>query len=157
MAGFECSGNSPRSIEGLVSNGSWTGVPLRAVLDRAGIADQALEFVFFGADRGTEDVEFRAQTFTVEQQFGRSISRDQIGSAEPFLAWALNGEPLTTHQGAPLRLIVPGWYGVGRRRPQGVGSPRIRAALLARMSSAAPAGRSSLRIPSAYAWTTSGR
>ena len=33
-------------------------------------------------------------------------------SDEPFVAWALNGQPLTKHQGAPLRLIVPGWYGV---------------------------------------------
>src|SRR5262249_38699718 len=45
-------------------------------------------------------------------QFGRSLARDRALSADPFLAYALNGEPLTLHQGSPLRLIVPGWYGV---------------------------------------------
>jgi DMSO/TMAO reductase YedYZ molybdopterin-dependent catalytic subunit len=111
VAGFECSGNR-RPLQGLSSNGRWTGVPLRAVLDRAGVKAQGREFVFFGADRGKEEVEFRTQKFEVEQQFGRSLSRDQALSGEPFLAYALNGEPLTAHQGFPLRLIVPGWYGV---------------------------------------------
>lgn len=111
IAGFECSGNR-RPLQGLSSNGRFTGVPLRAVLDRARIKAQAREFVFFGADRGMEEVEFRAQKFAVEQQFGRSLPRDLALAPEPFLAYALNGEPLTKHQGAPLRLIVPGWYGV---------------------------------------------
>jgi DMSO/TMAO reductase YedYZ molybdopterin-dependent catalytic subunit len=44
--------------------------------------------------------------------FGRSLTRERALSPEPFLAWALAGEPLTKHQGAPLRLLVPGWYGV---------------------------------------------
>jgi DMSO/TMAO reductase YedYZ molybdopterin-dependent catalytic subunit len=112
VAGFECSGNSPRSIEGLASNAKWTGVPLKAVLDQAGVKAEAREFVFFGADHGTEEVEFRTSKYTVEQQFGRSLTREHALAAEPFLAWALNGEPLTKHQGFPLRLIVPGWYGV---------------------------------------------
>jgi DMSO/TMAO reductase YedYZ molybdopterin-dependent catalytic subunit len=110
VAGFECSGNR-RPLQGLVSNGRWTGVPLRAVLEQAGLKPQAREIVFFGADHGQEEVEFRTQKFTVEQQYGRSMSRDQAMAPEPFLAWALNGEPLTVHQGSPLRLIVPGWYG----------------------------------------------
>src|SRR5437016_4388947 len=50
IAGFECSGNSPRGMEGLASNGRWTGVPLKAVLDQAGVKAEAREFVFFGAD-----------------------------------------------------------------------------------------------------------
>jgi len=112
VAGFECSGNSPRGMEGLASNARWTGVPLRTVLDQAGVKTEAREFVFFGADHGTEEVEFRTTKVTVEQQFGRSLTREHAMAPEPFLAWALNGEPLTTHQGAPLRLIVPGWYGV---------------------------------------------
>jgi len=109
--GFECSGNR-RPLQGLVSNGRWTGVPLKAVLDRAGVKPQAREFVFFGADRGEEDVEFRGQTYKVDQQFGRSLPREKALSPEPVLAYALNGEPLTRHQGFPLRLLVPGWYGV---------------------------------------------
>ena len=96
----------------LSSNGRWTGVPLRAVLDRAGVKESAREFVFFGADKGEEEVEFRTQKYKVEQQFGRSLSREKAMSREPFVAWALGGEPLTKHQGAPLRLLVPGWYGV---------------------------------------------
>lgn len=112
VAGFECSGNSPRLMQGFASNGRWTGVPLRQVLEQAGVMRQAREFVFFGADKGPEEVEWRTQKFTVEQQFGRSLTREQAMSPEPFLAWALNGQPLTKHQGAPLRLIVPGWYGV---------------------------------------------
>ncbi len=112
VAGFECSGNSPRLMQGFAGNGKWTGVPLRLVFDRAGIHRDAREFVFFGADKGPEEIEWRAQKFNVEQQFGRSLPREQAMSGEPFLAWALNGQPLTINQGAPLRLIVPGWYGV---------------------------------------------
>lgn len=111
VAGFECSGNR-RPIQGLISNGRWTGVPLQTVLDRAGVKREAREFVFFGADRGEEQVEFRGQTFPLEQQFGRSLPREKALSADPLLAYAFNGEPLTRHQGSPLRLIVPGWYGV---------------------------------------------
>jgi hypothetical protein len=68
--------------------------------------------VFFGADHGEEEIEWRTQKFKLDQQFGRSLNREQALSGTPFLAWALNGEPLTRHQGSPLRLIVPGWYGV---------------------------------------------
>jgi DMSO/TMAO reductase YedYZ molybdopterin-dependent catalytic subunit len=110
IAGFECSGNR-RPLQGLSSNGRWTGLPLRTVLDGAGVKPQAREIVFFGADRGKEEVEFRTQKYEVEQQYGRSLPRDIALSPEPFLAYALNGEPLTRHQGSPLRLIVPGWYG----------------------------------------------
>jgi DMSO/TMAO reductase YedYZ molybdopterin-dependent catalytic subunit len=110
IAGFECSGNR-RPLQGLIGNGRWTGVALRTVLDRAGVRAAAREFVFLGADKGPEEVEFRTQKFSVEQQYGRSMPRDKAMSPEPFLAYALNGEPLTRHQGSPLRLIVPGWYG----------------------------------------------
>src|SRR5438105_7735239 len=51
VVGFECSGNR-RPMQGLSSNGRWTGVSVRAVLDQAGVKPQAREFVFFGADRG---------------------------------------------------------------------------------------------------------
>ena len=108
--GFECSGNRG-PLNGLSSNGRWTGVSLRTVLQRAGVQDAAREFVFFGADRGEEEVLWRGRTFTVDQQYGRSLERDQALSDEPLLAYALNGEPLSEHQGRPLRLLVPGWYG----------------------------------------------
>lgn len=109
--GFECSGNRG-PLNGLSSNGRWMGVSLRAVLDRAGVKPEAREFVFFGADHGEEEVEFRGRTYPVDQQFGRSLPREKALSQEPILAYALNGEPLTSHQGFPLRLLVPGWYGV---------------------------------------------
>jgi DMSO/TMAO reductase YedYZ molybdopterin-dependent catalytic subunit len=112
IAGFECSGNGRGRMQGLVSNGRWTGVPLRAVLERAGVKADAREFVFFGADHGEEQVEFRSQTYAVDQQFGRSLPRDRALAPEPILAYSLHGEPLTRHQGFPLRLVVPGWYGV---------------------------------------------
>jgi DMSO/TMAO reductase YedYZ molybdopterin-dependent catalytic subunit len=111
VAGFECSGNRG-PIQGLCGNGRWTGVPLKAVLDAAGVKAATREFVFFGADHGEEEVEWRTQKYKVDYQFGRSLNREQALSGTPFLAWALNGEPLTRHQGSPLRLIVPGWYGV---------------------------------------------
>ena len=108
--GFECSGNRG-PVNGLSSNGRWRGVPLRAVLERAGVQPEAREFVLFGADHGEEDVEWRGSTYTVDQHYGRSLQRDRALSDEPLLAYSLNDEPLTTHQGRPLRLLVPGWYG----------------------------------------------
>src|SRR5262245_16112122 len=109
--GFECSGNR-RPLQGLSSNGRWTGVPLKTVLDMAGVKPNAKEFVFFGADKGEEDVDFRGNVTKVVQQFGRSMQREKALSPELLLAYNMNGEPLTKHQGFPLRLIVPGWYGV---------------------------------------------
>jgi DMSO/TMAO reductase YedYZ molybdopterin-dependent catalytic subunit len=111
VAGFECSGNRG-PLNGLCGNGKWTGLPLKTVLDSAGVKASAREFVFFGADHGEEEVEWRTQKFKIDVPFGRSLNREKAMSNDPFLAWALNGEPLTKHQGAPLRLLVPGWYGV---------------------------------------------
>lgn len=111
VAGFECSGNSRRAMQGLVSNGRWTGVPLRDILARAGVRDDAREVVFFGADKGMEEVEFRGRKYEVEQHYGRSVSLQKATTPEPLVAYALNGEPLTVHQGFPLRLMMPGWYG----------------------------------------------
>jgi len=111
VAGFECSGNRG-PLQGLSSNARWTGIQLKTVLEKAGVKPQAREFVFFGADRGEEEVEWRTQKFKVEQQFGRALNREKALSSDPMLVWALNGDPLTLHQGLPLRLLVPGWYGV---------------------------------------------
>jgi DMSO/TMAO reductase YedYZ molybdopterin-dependent catalytic subunit len=111
IAGFECSGNRG-PLQGLSGNGRWTGVPLKTVLDGMGLKASARQVVFFGADHGEEEVEWRTQKYKIDYQFGRSLPREKAMTSEPFLAWALNGEPLSKHQGAPLRLIVPGWYGV---------------------------------------------
>jgi len=109
--GFECSGNRG-PIQGLCGNGKWTGIPLKKVLDAAGVKASAREFVFFGADKGEEEVEWRTQKYKIDVPFGRSLNREKAMSDWPFLAWALNGEPLSKHQGKPLRLLTPGWYGV---------------------------------------------
>jgi len=110
--GYECSGNSGGAIQGLSSNGKFTGVRLRDVLRRVGVDDAAREVVFFGADKGNEDVVFRQNTLKVQQQFARSITLENAMKPDPMLAWALNGKPLDRDHGAPLRLIMPGWYGV---------------------------------------------
>jgi DMSO/TMAO reductase YedYZ molybdopterin-dependent catalytic subunit len=110
--GYECSGNSARSMQGLSSCAKFTGVPLNVLLKHVGVQPRAREVVFFGADRGKEDVVFRQQTFKLEQQFGRSITLENAMKPDPLIAWSLNGEPLTKENGFPLRLIMPGWYGV---------------------------------------------
>jgi DMSO/TMAO reductase YedYZ molybdopterin-dependent catalytic subunit len=112
VAGYECSGNRGGSMQGLSSCGKWTGVPLSAVLKKIGVDASAREVVLFGTDRSTEDVVFRGETFKVDQQFGRSITLENALKPEPMLAWDLNAEPLVFQQGAPVRLIMPGWYGV---------------------------------------------
>ena len=112
VAGFECSGNGRGRVQGFASNGRWTGVPVRKVLKEAGLKADGREVVFFGADHGEEETDFRQQKIKLEQSFGRSLTRDMALSADPMIVYALNGEPLTKHQGAPLRLLVPGWYGV---------------------------------------------
>jgi DMSO/TMAO reductase YedYZ molybdopterin-dependent catalytic subunit len=111
VAGFECSGNRG-PLQGLSGNGKWTGLPLKTVIASVGLKPEARDIVFFGADHGEEEVEWRTQKYKIDYHFGRSLAREKAMSDEPFVAWALNGQPLTKHQGAPLRLIVPGWYGV---------------------------------------------
>jgi DMSO/TMAO reductase YedYZ molybdopterin-dependent catalytic subunit len=110
--GYECSGNSARSVQGLSSNGRFSGVRLRDVLRRADVDEKAREVVFFGTDKGNEDVVFRQNTLKVQQQFARSITLENAMKPEPLLAWALNDQPLDRDHGFPLRVIMPGWYGV---------------------------------------------
>jgi len=110
--GFECSGNSARAMEGLSSCGRFTGVRLSSVLKQLGVDSKAREVVFFGYDRGPLDIAFRQQTYKLEQQSGRSITLEHAMKPEPLIAYALNGDPLTQNQGFPVRLIMPGWYGV---------------------------------------------
>jgi len=112
VLGFECSGNSGRIVEGLASCGRFTGVRLSSVLKELGVQPQAREVVFFGSDRGMRDVVFRQQTYKIDQQFGRSITLENAMKPEPLLVYAMDGGPLTQNQGFPVRLMMPGWYGV---------------------------------------------
>ena len=111
-AGYECSGNSRRSVHGLASNGLWTGTRLSDLLSDLGVRQEAREVVFFGTDHGEREVTFRGQSFTLDQQFARSMSLENAMKPEPLLAYRLNGEPLTREQGFPVRFLMPGWYGV---------------------------------------------
>ena len=111
-AGYECSGNSGRRVHGLASNGLWTGTRLSDLLTDVGVRQEAREVVFFGTDHGEQEVTFRNQSFKLDQQFARSMSLENAMEPEPLLAYALNGEPLPHRQGFPVRLVMPGWYGV---------------------------------------------
>jgi len=116
FATLECAGNGRTEFDppipgekwafGAVSTAEWTGVPLKAVLDHAGIESSAREVLFRGADRGT--VEGSSGTI----RFERSLRLDEAGGSGAILAYVMNGEPLPIHHGFPLRLIVPSWYAV---------------------------------------------
>jgi sulfane dehydrogenase subunit SoxC len=111
---LECAGNgrtglSPRPVGQpwvleAVGTAEWTGTPLRGVLEEAGIADGAIEVLFGGLDRGTEDGEV--------VRYERSLSLADAHRDEVLLVYAMNGQPLPPQHGAPLRLVVPGWYGM---------------------------------------------
>jgi DMSO/TMAO reductase YedYZ molybdopterin-dependent catalytic subunit len=111
---LECAGNGrallePRPVSQpwlveAVGNAEWTGVPLRDVLDEAGVDDGAAEVVFTGLDHGLEG--------EVEQDYERSLSLDEARRDDVLLAYEMNGLPLLPQHGSPLRLVVPGWYGM---------------------------------------------
>ncbi len=107
-AGFECGGNGERLFHGLIGNARWGGVSLRALLEDAGLKPGGIEVVFYGADMGTEKIRDK----DVEQSFGRSMHFEDALRPEVMLAYEMNGEPLPLYHGAPVRLLVPGWYGV---------------------------------------------
>jgi DMSO/TMAO reductase YedYZ molybdopterin-dependent catalytic subunit len=113
VVGFECAGNSNERSNALLGNARWVGTPLASLLRERGIRDTAREVVFYGADKGLEDVSHGGATERVEQHFGRSLSIEEALRPEVMVAWEMNGEPLPRTHGQPLRLIVPGSYGVG--------------------------------------------
>ena len=114
VATMECAGNGRASLaphvdsqpwlHEAVGTGAWGGVQLRDVLDEAGMRDGAVDVVFTGLDRGLEE--------EVEQNYQRSLPLSEAFRDEVILAYELNGVPVPPQHGFPLRLLVPGWYGM---------------------------------------------
>jgi sulfane dehydrogenase subunit SoxC len=111
---MECAGNGrarllPRPISQpwiteAIGTAEWTGTPLWPILEEAGIEKIAVELVFRGADHGIQG--------GVEQDYVRSLSLADAMRDEVLLAYAMNGATLPPQHGFPLRLVVPGWYGM---------------------------------------------
>ncbi|MFY1619828.1 sulfite oxidase [Micromonospora sp. WMMD736] len=111
---LECAGNGrallhPRPVSQpwlveAVGNAEWTGTPLAPLLREAGLRPDAVDVVFTGADHGVER--------GVEQDYQRALPVADALREEVLLAYEMNGAPLLPQHGAPLRLIVPGWYGM---------------------------------------------
>lgn len=113
VATLECSGNSgyPQIMNGLVSNAVWTGVGLASILNECGVKPEAREVVFFGADSEKEE-KWQAGNKEFVSPHGRSIFLQDALAPGPMLAFEMNGAPLPAEHGFPLRLIMPGWYGM---------------------------------------------
>jgi DMSO/TMAO reductase YedYZ molybdopterin-dependent catalytic subunit len=111
---MECAGNGrarlhPRPISQpwlteAIGTAEWTGTSLWPLLDKAGIHDDVVEFVFTGADRGIQG--------EIEQDYQRSLTVDEVKRPEVILVYLMNGHPLQPQHGFPVRLVVPGWYGM---------------------------------------------
>src|SRR3954470_2604610 len=111
---LECAGNgrallSPRWqsqpwLQEAVGTAEWTGTPLAPLLREAGFDADAAEVVFTGLDRGIQG--------GVPHRYERSLPLEEALRGEVLLAYAINGQPLPPQHGYPLRLIVPGWYGM---------------------------------------------
>ena len=111
---FECAGNGrallePRPVSQpwlteAVGTAEWAGTPLRGLLDEAGVGAHAVDVLFTGLDRGVEG--------GVAQAYQRSLSPADALAGDALLAYDMNGAPLPPQHGFPLRLVVPGWYGM---------------------------------------------
>jgi DMSO/TMAO reductase YedYZ molybdopterin-dependent catalytic subunit len=111
---MECAGNgrallAPRPLSQpwlleAVGTARWRGTPLRPLLEEAGPTGGAVEVLFTGLDRGVEG--------GAAQSFQRSLPIQEALRHEVLLAYEMNGAPLLPQHGYPLRLIVPGWYGM---------------------------------------------
>jgi DMSO/TMAO reductase YedYZ molybdopterin-dependent catalytic subunit len=116
FATMECAGNGRSYLRerqegvqwgaGAIAHAEWTGVPVHRVLERAGLLPQAVDVVFEGADRGKE------LDLAAPIPFARSLPMRKALDPDTLLALRINGEPLTPEHGFPVRLLVPGWYGV---------------------------------------------
>ena len=108
-ATLECSGNgSSKTFIGAAGNARWAGTPLAPLLKDCGLSPEAVEIAFFGADHKIEKI--RGGDY--DQNFARALSLPDAQRDDIILAYEMNGQPLTAGHGAPLRLIVPGWYGI---------------------------------------------
>lgn len=107
---IECSGNLPRPeiMNGQVGNARWAGFSLAAVLKKCGVRPEAREAVFFGADQ------VRDSSGAAFGPHGRSVFVQDVLEADALLATQMNGEDLPAEHGFPLRLILPGWYGMAQ-------------------------------------------
>lgn len=113
---MECAGNGRSFLTphvhgvqwgaGAVGHAEWTGVPLRLLLEQAGIKPGTKEILFEGLDRGRE------ADHPDELHFARSLPLEKAMDRDTLLATRMNGERLEPNHGFPVRLIVPGWYGV---------------------------------------------
>ena len=111
---MECAGNgralfAPRRISQpwlleAIGNSEWTGTPLRGILQDAGLSSAAVEIVFTGLDQGVESEQI--------QFYQRSLTVGEAMRDEVLLVYEMNGEPLPPQHGYPLRLLMPGWYGM---------------------------------------------
>jgi DMSO/TMAO reductase YedYZ molybdopterin-dependent catalytic subunit len=109
IATLECSGNSSSpTFAGAIGNVHWTGTPLAALLKDCVPYERAIEVVFFGADEKIEKIRDKEYL----QNFARALSLKDAMREDILVAWEMNGEPLAKEHGAPLRLIVPGWFGI---------------------------------------------
>jgi DMSO/TMAO reductase YedYZ molybdopterin-dependent catalytic subunit len=117
VATLECAGNSRVFLVpqvhgaqwelGAVSNAEWTGVPLRALLERAGLADDACEIVLEGADRGMPS---EPPLPPDPISYARSLPRAKAIGPDVLIAYQMNGRDLPLDHGFPVRAIVPGHY-----------------------------------------------
>ena len=111
---MECAGNGrarmePRAISQpwlleAVGTGRWGGTSLAALLAEAEPLDNGVDVVFTGLDGGVEG--------GVEQRYQRALPLADLLAGDAILAWDLNGTALPPQHGYPLRLVVPGWYGM---------------------------------------------
>ena len=111
---LECAGNGRALLEPhvesqpwlleAVGTARWKGVPLASILEEAGVGEGAVEVLFTGLDRGVEGGE--------EQAYARSLALEEALRGEVLLAYGVNGGELPPQHGHPLRLVVPGWYGM---------------------------------------------
>ncbi len=105
---FECGGNREAVMNRMVSNATWAGCSLKALLEDAKPSPGVIEAVFWGADRGKETI----RSADYEMNFARSIELKEALASDAILAYEVDGAALPVVHGFPVRLVVPGWYGV---------------------------------------------